>query len=234
MRLDKFISSNSQYSRSEVKKIIKKGIYINDILIKDNKYIVDLKRDTVVLEGQVIKHIEHIYIMLNKPQGYLSATRDEKDRTVLDLINEKDKYKDIFPVGRLDKDTEGLIFLTNDGELAHKLTSPKKDVFKKYYVEVDGILLDEHVNQFKEGIIIDKDYKCKEAKLEILSSSSDKSSAHVYISEGRFHQIKKMIKAISLNVTYLKRLTIGDLVLDENLKLGEYRYLSDEEINKLR
>ncbi|MBF0710825.1 MULTISPECIES: pseudouridine synthase [unclassified Gemella] len=233
MRLDKFISNNSKYSRSEVKKFIKKGILINGKLIKDAKYDVNLDNDMVIFEGIEFKHIENIYIMLNKPQGYVSATRDARDKTVLDLLSDEDKIKNIFPVGRLDKDTEGLIFLTNDGHLSHKLISPQKNIFKKYYVEVDGELNEEEVKLFESGVIIDKDYMCKPAILEIIEAKKMKSSAYIQISEGKFHQIKKMMKVAGMNVIYLKRLSIGKLKLDDNLKLGEYRYLNDEEVKEL-
>ncbi|MBF0746081.1 rRNA pseudouridine synthase [Gemella sp. 19428wG2_WT2a] len=233
MRLDKFISNNSKYSRSEVKKFIKKGILINGKLIKDAKYDVNLDNDMVIFEGIEFKHIENIYIMLNKPQGYVSATRDARDKTVLDLLSDEDKIKNIFPVGRLDKDTEGLIFLTNDGHLSHKLISPQKNIFKKYYVEVDGELNEEEVKLFESGVIIDKDYMCKPAILEIIEAKKMKSSAYIQISEGKFHQIKKMMKVVGMNVIYLKRLSIGKLKLDDNLKLGEYRYLNDEEVKEL-
>ncbi|MDO4814459.1 MAG: pseudouridine synthase [Gemella sp.] len=234
MRLDKFISNNTQYSRSEVKRIIKKGILVNGEVIKDSKFDINPDTDLVTLNGEELKNIEFVYIMMNKPQGCLSATHDSKDKTVLDLINAEDKIKDIFPVGRLDKDTEGLMFLTNDGELAHKLTSPKKDIFKKYYVEVDGMLTDEHVEMFKNGIVIDKDYRCKSSILEIEKASSEISSALVQISEGKFHQIKKMMRAIGVNVTYLKRISIGKLILDEKLSLGQYRYLTEEELDNIK
>lgn len=234
MRLDKYISNNTQYSRTEVKKIIKKGIIVNGEVIKDTKFDIEAENDVVSLNGIVLKNVEFIYLMMNKPQGYLSATQDARDKTVLDLVNQEDKIKDIFPVGRLDKDTEGLIFLTNDGELAHKLTSPKKDIFKKYYVEVDGELTSSHIELFKTGIVIDKDYKCKPAILDVEISNKEKSTALIQISEGKFHQIKKMMRAVGVNVTYLKRVSIGNLELDSELLLGEYRHLTEEELNSIR
>ena len=170
---------------------------------------------------------------MNKPQNVISATEDAIDKTVVDLLEEKDRIYKVFPVGRLDKDTEGLMLLTNDGELAHKLISPKKDVEKKYYVEVSGELKEEHLELVKDGLVIDEGYKCKSARLEILESSKVKSIANIYITEGKFHQVKRMMKALDTTVTYLKRLSIGTLELDKNLKLGEYRYLTDKEIKNL-
>ena len=233
MRLDKFISATTTLSRAEAKKIIKKGILINDILVKSPDYKVDEINDQVILNGNRLFYQKYVYIMMNKPQNVISATEDAIDKTVVDLLEEKDRIYKVFPVGRLDKDTEGLMLLTNDGELAHKLISPKKDVEKKYYVEVSGELKEEHLELVKDGLVIDEGYKCKSARLEILESSKVKSIANIYITEGKFHQVKRMMKALDTTVTYLKRLSIGTLELDKNLKLGEYRYLTDKEIKNL-
>ena len=233
MRLDKFISTTTTLSRAEAKKIIKKGILINDILVKSPDYKVDEINDQVILNGNRLFYQKYVYIMMNKPQNVISATEDAIDKTVVDLLEEKDRIYKVFPVGRLDKDTEGLMLLTNDGELAHKLISPKKDVEKKYYVEVSGELKEEHLELVKDGLVIDEGYKCKSARLEILESSKVKSIANIYITEGKFHQVKRMMKALDTTVTYLKRLSIGTLELDKNLKLGEYRYLTDKEIKNL-
>lgn len=234
MRLDRFISNNTIYSRTEAKKIIKKGVIINGNLVKDVAYNIDEDRDIVEFNNEVISYKKNIYIMLNKPAGYVTATEDTFNKTVLDLILEKDKILSPFPVGRLDKDTEGLIFITNDGELAHNLLAPNKNINKKYYVKVDGLLNNDIVNIFKEGVVIDNDYKCKSAELEILSNSVNESIAYITITEGKFHQIKKMMRAVNLNVIYLKRMSIGTLILDEKLGLGKYRYLLEEEINSLK
>ena len=233
MRLDKFISATTTLSRAEAKKIIKKGILINDILIKSPDYKVDEINDQVIVNGNRLFYQKYVYIMMNKPQNVISATEDAIDKTVVDLLEEKDRIYKVFPVGRLDKDTEGLMLLTNDGELAHKLISPKKDVEKKYYVEVSGELKEEHLELVKDGLVIDEGYKCKSARLEILESSKVKSIANIYITEGKFHQVKRMMKALGTTVTYLKRLSIGTLELDKTLKLGEYRYLTDKEIKNL-
>ena len=233
MRLDKFISATTTLSRAEAKKIIKKGILINDILVKSPDYKIDEINDQVIVNGNRLFYQKYVYIMMNKPQNVISATEDAIDKTVVDLLEGKDRIYKVFPVGRLDKDTEGLMLLTNDGELAHKLISPKKDVEKKYYVEVSGELKEEHLELVKDGLVIDEGYKCKSARLEILESSKVKSIVNIYITEGKFHQVKRMMKALGTTVTYLKRLSIGTLELDKNLKLGEYRYLTDKEIKNL-
>jgi pseudouridylate synthase len=233
VRLDKFISTTTMLSRAEAKKIIKKGILINDILIKSSDYKVDENNDIVIVNGSRLVYQKYVYIMMNKPQNVISATEDMTDKTVVDVLKDKDRIHKVFPVGRLDKDTEGLMLLTNDGELAHKLISPKKDVEKKYYVEVTGELKEEYLELVKDGLVLDDGYKCKSARLEILESSKDKSCANIYITEGKFHQVKRMMKALETTVTYLKRLSIGSLILDESLKLGEYRYLTDKELKKL-
>ena len=233
MRLDKFISATTTLSRAEAKKIIKKGILINDILVKSPDYKVDEINDQVILNGDRLFYQKYVYIMMNKPQNVISATDDVIDKTVVDLLEEKDRIYKVFPVGRLEKDTEGLMLLTNDGDLTHKLISPKKDVEKKYYVEVSGELKEEHLVLVKEGLVIDEGYKCKSARLEIIESSEVNSIAYIYITEGKFHQVKRMMKALGTTVTYLKRLSIGTLELDKTLKLGEYRYLTDKEIKNL-
>ena len=233
MRLDKFISSTTTLSRAEAKKIIKKGILINDILIKSPDYKVDEINDQVILDGKRLVYQKYVYIMMNKPQDTISATEDAIEKTVVDILKEEDRIHKVFPVGRLDKDTEGLMLLTNDGELAHRLISPKKDVVKKYYVEVSGELKEEHLSIVEAGVILEDGYKCKPARLEILESSENKSRANIFITEGKFHQVKRMMKSIGATVTYLTRLSIGSLILDENLILGEYRYLTDDELNKL-
>lgn len=234
MRLDKFISSSTTLSRAEAKKIIKKGILVNGKLIKSGDFKVDETNDEIILNEERLVYHKYIYIMMNKPQGFISATEDYRDKTVVDILDEKERIYNPFPVGRLDKDTEGLLLLTNDGDLAHKLLSPKKDVIKKYYVEVSGKLENNHIELMKEGLILDDGYKCKPATLEILEAQVNESSAFIYITEGKFHQVKRMMKSIGTEVTFLKRISMGTLILDEDLKLGEYRYLTTEELKKLK
>lgn len=233
MRLDKFISTTTILSRAEAKKRIKKGILINNVLVKSPDYKVDEFNDQVIIDGVRLVYQKFIYIMMNKPKDTVSATEDAIEKTVVDILNEEDRIQKVFPVGRLDKDTEGLMLLTNDGDLAHRLISPKKNVEKKYYVEVNGELKNEHLEVVKKGVILEDGYRCKSARLEILDSSESSSKANIYITEGKFHQVKRMMKSLGVTVTYLKRLSIGNLSLDKNLKLGEYRYLTDEELNKL-
>ena len=233
MRLDKFISTTTILSRAEAKKRIKKGILINNVLVKSPDYKVDEFNDQEIIDGVRLVYQKFIYIMMNKPKDTVSATEDAIEKTVVDILNEEDRIQKVFPVGRLDKDTEGLMLLTNDGDLAHRLISPKKNVEKKYYVEVNGELKNEHLEVVKKGVILEDGYRCKPARLEILDSSESSSKANIYITEGKFHQVKRMMKSLGVTVTYLKRLSIGNLSLDKNLKLGEYRYLTDEELNKL-
>ena len=233
MRLDKFISTTTTLSRAEAKKVIKKGILINDKLIKTPDYKIDEFKDQVIVNGNRLVYQKYVYIMMNKPKDTVSATEDVIERTVVDILRDEDRIYKIFPVGRLDKDTEGLMLLTNDGELAHRLISPKKDVVKKYYVEVSGKLKDEHLQIVETGVTLEDGYRCKPARLEILDTSEGNSKANIFITEGKFHQVKRMMKSLGTTVTYLKRLSIGSLKLDENLKLGEYRYLTDDELNKL-
>lgn len=234
MRLDKYISNITKYSRAETKKIIKKGVLVNEVLVKQPDYQVDEENDEVIIEGKPLIYQKYVYIMMNKPGNIISATEDKKDITVIDILSDKDRLFKPFPVERLDKDTEGLMLLTNDGDLAHKLISPKKDVIKKYYVEVDGELKKEHVAIVSDGVVLEDGYKTKCATLEILNANTLKSSAYISITEGKFHQVKRMMKSLGVKVTYLKRLSIGSLVLDNNLKLGEYRYLTDTELKKLK
>lgn len=191
MRLDKFISTTTTLSRAEAKKIIKKGILINDILIKSPDYKVDEFNDQVIVNGNRLVYQKYVYIMMNKPKDTVSATEDAIERTVVDILRDEDRIHKVFPVGRLDKDTEGLMLLTNDGELAHKLISPKKDVEKKYYVEVSGELKNEHLEIVKEGVTLEDGYKCKPARLEILDTSEGNSKANIFITEGNFIKLKE-------------------------------------------
>lgn len=184
-----------------------------------------------MLNGEKLEYEEFVYLMLNKPSGVVSATYDNKDKTVIDLIKDY-KHLDLFPFGRLDKDSEGLLIISNDGKLAHELLSPKKHVDKKYYVEVLGRVTSEDIESFKNGIMLDGEL-CKSALLEIIKSD-DISYCYVTISEGKYHQVKRMFESVNKKVTYLKRVTFGNLKLDENLKLGEYRKLTEQEINLLK
>ncbi len=232
MRLDKYLSFLGKGSRKEVKEFIKKGLVsVNGITIKKDDFKINEENDIVIFNNEKLEYEEFAYLMLNKPSGVVSATYDNKDKTVIDLIKEY-KHLDLFPFGRLDKDSEGLLVISNDGKLAHELLSPKKHVNKKYYVEVLGKVTNEDVLAFKEGITLDNEL-CKSATLEIIKSD-DISYCYVTISEGKYHQVKRMFESVNKKVTYLKRVTFGNLKLDENLKLGEYRKLTEQEINLLK
>ena len=232
MRIDKYLANMGVGSRSEIKRYIKnKRVMVNGVYITDNGLIINLD-DDIRFDEEKISYRKFVYIMMNKPQGVISATEDKYQNTVLDLLDPSYLHFDLFPAGRLDKDTEGFLLLTNDGKLAHNMLSPKKHVEKKYYVEVIGHLINEDIDAFSGNIIIDDGYECMPAKLEILDSN-DISKAYVTIKEGKFHQIKRMFEAIGKEVTYLRRLTMGPLKLDENLELGEYRELTEQEMQML-
>ena len=229
MRLDKFLSEMATESRSELKKMIKKGLVkVNGETIKDPSVHIDENNDEVSLNGKIIEYKKFVYYMLNKPQGVVSATKDNLHKTVIDLLKDEDKKKGIFPVGRLDIDTEGLLILTNDGDFSHSLLAPNKHVSKKYYAKVEGKLVSDAVKRCSDGIDIGTEEEpeiCKSAELEILSEEENITEIFLTISEGKFHQVKRMIKKLGGEVIYLKRLSMGEYELDDNLKLGEYKIL---------
>lgn len=230
MRLDKFLGNHGFGTRKEVKLLVKRGaVKVNDVLVKkaDIKLVPD--KDTVTVYDEAVTYEPFVYIMLNKPAGYISSTKDYKDETVLELIDGFDHY-DLHPVGRLDKDTEGLLILTNDGQFSHNVLSPKKHVDKTYYARVEGYVTDETVALFKAGVTLDDGYEAMPADLQIVSAG-DISEIELIIQEGKFHQVKRMFKAVGMTVTYLKRIQMGGLPLDESLKPGAYRKLTLEEIN---
>jgi 16S rRNA pseudouridine516 synthase len=221
-------------SRKEVKQLLKNGqVQVNGTVIKDGKAHIDQINDTVTLNGEVIEYKEFIYLMLNKPQGVISATEDEYDQTVIDLLEMEDAVFSPFPVGRLDKDTEGLLLITNDGQLAHQLLSPKKHVPKTYFAVIDQEVTQEDIEAFRQGVILDDGYQTKPGILKILKSGVH-SDIELTITEGKFHQVKRMFEAVGKRVVYLKRISMGPLQLDESLKLGEYRELTEEEITRLK
>ena len=232
IRLDKFLADMSVGTRSEVKKIIRQGsVEVDGVTVRTPEVKIDVKLQTVTCKGHIVSYEMYEYYMLNKPAGIISATIDSKERTVLDLIDSK-KRKDLFPVGRLDKDTEGLLLITNDGELAHKLLSPKKHVDKVYYAKVEGIVNAEDIKAFEQGVEIGEDEVTMPAKLEIILSDVV-SEIYLTIQEGKFHQVKRMFEAVGKKVIYLKRLSMGTLRLDGKLAPGEYRQLTKEELNRL-
>lgn len=232
LRLDKFLADVGIGTRTQVKQMIRKGqIQVNGTVIKKPEYKIDTQKDQVTASGEELSYQKYRYLMLHKPAGCVCATEDRKEKTVLSLVPEEYR-KDLFPVGRLDKDTEGLLLLTNDGDLAHRLLAPKKHVDKTYYAKIEGQVTEQDVEAFREGIDIGDDKLTMPAVLEILHSS-DISEIQVTIQEGRFHQIKRMFEAVGKKVLYLKRLTMGPLHLDPLLGPGEIRPLTEEEVKAL-
>ncbi len=233
MRLDKFLAHHGFGTRKEVKSLIKKGfVSVNENIVKVDKVHVDPYHDVIKVNNELIEYEENVYYMLNKPAGYVSATEDQIHPTVIDLID--DYHPDLFPVGRLDIDTEGLLIITNDGHLAHQLLSPKKHCSKIYYARIKGIVTQDDVDLFLKGIVIDNNYQCQSAYLKILTTYQDESEVEIEIFEGKFHQIKKMFLSIGKEVLYLKRIQMKQLILDESLQLGEYRRITDEELYRLK
>lgn len=232
MRIDKYLCELNKGTRKEVKEYIKKGqIRVNGNIVKDPGYKVDENNDTVEFINEILTYNKYVYYMLNKPAGVVSATEDKHDKTVIDLIKPEDIRPGLFPVGRLDKDTVGLLLISNDGELAHNLLSPTKHVDKTYFVKVKGALKQEHVEMFRQGLQL-SDFITKPAILEIVSTGEE-SSAKVTIKEGKFHQVKRMFAKIGTEVVYLERIQMANLKLDEHLLQGEYRALRDDELSKL-
>ena len=230
MRVDKLLSNVGVASRAELKKYCKQGlISVNGKVINNPGVQVDSESDDIRFNGEKIVYREFVYIMLNKPDGYISATYDKYDPIVLDLIDQSYLVFELFPVGRLDKDTEGLLVLTNDGQLAHRVLSPKKHVPKTYYAKIQGKVTEEDILAFEKGVILDDGYETMPSQLKILKSD-DMSEIELTIHEGKFHQVKRMFESVGKKVVYLKRLSMGKLKLDESLKLGEYRELTEEEV----
>lgn len=232
IRLDKFLADMGTGTRSQVKVLLKKGqITVNGRIVKQPELKISPEDDMVCYNGESISYTEYEYYMLHKPAGCVSATEDRLHKTVLDYL--ESARKDLFPVGRLDIDTEGLLLLTNDGELAHRLLSPKHHVPKTYYAKVDGLVTKEDCRRFAQGLDIGEEKPTRPAVLQILKSG-EVSEITVTITEGKFHQVKRMFEAVGKQVRYLKRLSMGSLTLDENLRAGEYRKLTKEEIAELK
>lgn len=228
MRLDKFVSDAAAMTRSESRKAIKNGrVLVGNKVVKDIAFQV-VETCNVLLDGREISYREFVYIMLNKPQGYVSATEDKKQKTVLDLIDPSYRRYQLFPVGRLDIDTEGFLLLTNDGELAHNMLSPNKNVGKTYFLRLKKPITDEEVEALETGVDIGECIT-KPAKAERISENE----INLTITEGKFHQIKRMAKAVGNEIVYLKRLSYGDFYLDKTLEKGNYRPLSTEEAEYL-
>ena len=235
MRLDKFLVACAVGSRTEVKNFLKTGrVTVNGKKEKSAKLQINEDTDEICFDGQKLEYEEFVYYMMNKPQGVISATEDPKHKTVLDLLDDLARSKEVFPVGRLDIDTHGLLLLTNDGKLAHALLSPKRHVDKTYLAQVKGIMTDEDIETFAQGIPL-KDFTCQPAKLELVSvdTEKDQSLVRVTIAEGKFHQVKRMVAYCGKEVVDLQRLTMGTLTLDEGLKRGEWRRLTKDELKAL-
>jgi len=234
MRLDKLLANSGYGSRKEVKQLLKKEqVTVDGKVAKDPSMHVDPERQEIYVFGEKLDYKEFIYVMLNKPKGVISATEDLREKTVVDLLSPILRHYRPFPVGRLDKDTVGLLLLTNDGDLAHQLLSPKKHVPKTYYAKIAGEVTEKDVKAFKEGVVLDDGTITKPGELKILTSG-DTSEIELTIYEGKFHQVKRMFEAVGKKVVFLKRLSMGNLLLDPTLKYGDYRELTDEELKALK
>ncbi len=232
-RLDKMLSSQGKLSRSGAHKLIAEGaVSVNGTVCRKKDAKLDPEKDTVEINGKTVNYCEHIYIMMNKPAGVLSASNDKKARTVIDILPDNMKRKNLFPAGRLDKDTKGLLIITDDGDFAHRMLSPKKHVEKIYHAVIDGTVGENEKQMFAEGIIFGDGFECMPAELNILDNGTAQI-CEVIICEGKFHQVKKMFAAVGCTVTYLKRVKIGALALDENLAPGECKMLSRSEADKV-
>lgn len=227
MRIDKFISELGIASRKEASKIARAGgVTVNGNPVRDLSAHIDPERDSVVFQGRELTYKKHVYVMLNKPEGYVSATEDTKLPVVTELLPDELQARGLFPVGRLDKDTVGLMILTNNGSLAHTVLSPKRHVEKKYYFKSAEELPEKAEEKFRSGIILKDGYECKSAEIEL---DSGRKSGIITLTEGKYHQIKRMIASFGNAVTYLERISFAEIPLDETLNRGEWRYLTTEE-----
>lgn len=232
-RLDKILASQNLWSRKDIQNLIRKGfVKVNKETVTQKDLKIDPEQNEIKVNNEVLNYKKFIYIMMNKPAGVISASRDPKMQTVIDLVPESLKRKDLFPAGRLDRDTEGLIIITNDGEFAHKILLPKKQIYKTYLAIIDSEVTEKVVGIFKEGIELKDGTKCLPADLEVLKSEVN-SLVKIKICEGKFHQIKNMFKSLNMNVIYLKRIKIGGLALDKDLNYGECKELNKIDIEKI-
>lgn len=229
-RLDKILASQGTLSRRDVKEIVKKGrISINGIVAKKSDIKIDIDNDTVTLDGEILSLKEHIYIMLNKPQGIVSASESDTDETVVDLVPDELYRKGLFPAGRLDKDTTGFVLITDDGDFAHKILSPKNHIFKTYLATLEHTLSESDIDMLEKGITLADGTTLKEAKVEIVEDG-EHPLVQIMICEGKYHQVKRMFHALGNNVEQLRRLQIGSLKLDTSLPEGDCRELTEEEL----
>jgi 16S rRNA pseudouridine516 synthase len=234
-RIDKILSNLGHGTRKEVKGLLKKGrVEIDGVIASDSAMKIDPDKAVIKLDGEEINYRKYIYLIMNKPAGVVSATVDNHDETVIDLLDQEYHSFKPFPIGRLDKDTVGLLLITNDGELNHKLIAPKNHVDKVYYAEINKFIDAKDIATFKNGVVIDDGYKCMPAILEVLNANENGSEVMVTIQEGKFHQVKRMFESVEKKVVFLRRISFGPLKLDGNLQEGQYRELSEEEINSLK
>ena len=234
LRLDKIIAASGRYSRREVKQLVRQGrVLVDGVPARSPEDKADPEAAEIAVDGEVLRYRRYTWVMLHKPAGVLSATEDGRGKTVLDLLPQELQRQGLFPVGRLDKDTEGLLLLTNEGGLAHDLLSPRHHVDKVYYARTAGTLTEADRRAFAEGLELGG-LLCLPAELEILSAGTEGSEALVTLREGKFHQVKRMLAQRGKPVLYLKRVKMGNLTLDPALARGDYRYLTDEELRELR
>ena len=229
-RIDKVISSQTDMTRSDVKKYIKRGLVtVNGKVVDKSQFSVDPVNDKIVVDGEELTYKKYVYLVLNKPKGYVSATTDGAYPTVVELAPVEFSHREIFPCGRLDKDTTGLMILSDDGNFAHDILSPKKHVSKEYYVEIDKGLTEEMVIAFRDGVLLN-DGECKSSELKII----DKRSCYVTLTEGRYHQIKRMFGCFGAEVLELKRIRMGNYRLPNDLEEGESRELTEVELSLIK
>lgn len=229
-RLDKIISSQFNMSRSIARKVIRYGrVTVDGKIIRDPAFAADPQKNAIEFRGQALEFKEHIYLLLNKPKGVLSASEDKKRETVVDLVPPELKRKGLFPVGRLDRDTTGFLIITDDGDFSHQVLSPKKSIYKTYRVTLDGEINDEIIQKFADGITLADGTKCRPAILKTI----EKNYVEIKITEGRYHQIKRMFGTVNLGVNELERIALGNLFLPENLPVGSCRELSKDELRQI-
>ncbi len=229
-RLDKIISSQFNMSRSIARKVIRYGrVTVDGVVVHDPALAADPERNAIEFRGQALEFKKHIYLLLNKPKGILSASEDKNRKTVVDLVPEELKRRGLFPVGRLDRDTTGLLIITDDGDFAHKVLSPKKNIYKTYRVTLDGNITEDIIKKFAEGVTLSDGTKCRPARLVAIKENY----GEIKISEGRYHQIKRMFGTVGLGVNELERVAVGGLVLPEDLPQGACRELSKEQLEQI-
>lgn len=231
MRIDQVLAHAGYGTRKQVRQLIKRRyVKVNGDVVTNHGLHVDPNTDVITVHDDEVTYQKYVYLMLNKPSGYITATHDRKHLTVLDLVPNQYVHYCLSPVGRLDKDTEGLLLITNDGKINHMLTSPKRNIWKTYEAVVSGVVTEKHVEQFRHGITLDDGYKTKPARLTIINIEGNRSLVNIMLTEGKYHQVKRMFQATDMEVLYLKRTKIGDIQLDDQLDPGQIRPLTAEEI----